>query len=46
MNDFLIAEVSRYEIKAAVMGFHPSKCPSPDGLTAAFYQKNLGFGRR
>lgn len=40
MNNFLIGDVTVEEVKTAVMEFDPSKCPGPDGMTTAFYQKN------
>lgn len=40
MNQVLMAEISREEVKTALMQFSSSKSPGPDGMTAAFYQKN------
>lgn len=40
MNQYLIKEFTREEVKAALKQMHSTKAPSPDGMSTVFFQKN------
>lgn len=40
MNQALTRDVSKDEVREAIMQFSPCKAPRSDGMTASFYQKN------
>ena len=39
MNQNLIKEFTREEVVAALQQMHPTKAPSPDGMSTIFFQK-------
>ena len=39
MNNFLIRDFLEEEVYNALMQMHPTKAPSPNGMTAQFFQK-------
>ena len=39
MNQSLIKEFTRQEVVSALQKMHPVKVPSPDGISAIFFQK-------
>ena len=43
MNQFLIQEFTREEVKAALKQMHPTKALSPDGMSAIFLPKYWGI---
>ena len=43
MNQFLIQEFTREDVKAALKQMHPTKALSPDGMSAIFLPKYWGI---
>ena len=43
MNQRLIQEFTREEVEAALKQMHPTKAPSPDDMSAIFFQKYWGI---
>ena len=43
INNDLTAPVTEWEVKLALFAMHPEKAPRPDGMTALFLSKNLGY---
>ena len=39
MNNFLIRDFLEEKVYNALMQMHPTKAPSPNGMTAQFFQK-------
>ncbi|MCI05069.1 endonuclease/exonuclease/phosphatase family protein [Trifolium medium] len=37
-NEYLVAEITKEEVKNALFQMHPDKAPGPDGFNPAFYQ--------
>lgn len=39
-NNRLTAHASKEEVRTSLFMMHPEKAPSPDGMTALFYQQS------
>jgi hypothetical protein len=37
-SEFLVAEITKEEVKNTLFQMHPNKAPGPDGFNPAFYQ--------